>query len=94
MSLSSCSREQKLYRGVSAKHPEIENAKKGIVKPAKPETDLTPEQHAEGGMTGESQYVSWTPNKDMALQHAIKEGSGGVLLKVPTGASPDGAGWS
>ncbi|WP_206194078.1 hypothetical protein [Serratia microhaemolytica] len=83
-----------LYRGVSAKHPDIELAKKGTVKPAKPDADLTPEQHAEGGLTGESQYVSWTPNKELALQHANKDGSGGVLLEVPTGAPPAGATWS
>ena len=94
LGLSSCSGEQKLYRGVSAKHPEIENAKKGIVKPAKPDADITPEQHAEGGLTGESQYVSWTPNKDMALDHANKDGPGGVLLSVPVGKAPEGASWS
>jgi len=83
-----------LYRGVSAKHPDLENAKKGIVKPANPYADLTPEQHAEGGLTGESQYVSWTPDKEMALGHANKDGPGGGLLSVPVGAPPQGASWS
>ncbi len=96
LGLSKCSSSetQKLYRGVSAKHPELENARKGIVKPANPHADLTPEQHAEGGLTGESQFVSWTPDKEMALGHANKDGPGGVLLSVPVGAPPQGASWS
>ena len=89
-----CSETKKLYRGISAKHPELENAKKGIVKPANPYADLTPEQHAEGGLTGQSQFVSWTPDKEMALGHAKKDGPGGILLSVPVGAPPQGATWS
>jgi RHS repeat-associated protein len=42
-----------LYRGVSAKHPAIEDAKRGVVRPADPTADLTPEQHAEGGLAGQ-----------------------------------------
>ncbi|QKZ07625.1 RHS domain-containing protein [Pseudomonas eucalypticola] len=86
--------ESRLYRGVSAKHPELENAKNGVVKPANPHADLTPEQHADGGLTGQSQYVSWTPNRELALGHANKDGPGGILLSVPVGAPPQGASWS
>lgn len=82
-----------LYRGVSAKHPAIEEAKQGIVRPANPNAQITPEEHAEGGRTGESQYVSWTKNKDLALDHANKDGPGGVLLSVPVGAPEPGDTW-
>jgi hypothetical protein len=50
--------------------------------PADPKAQISPEQHAEGGLTGQSQYVSWTPDKELALQHANKDGPGGVLLSV------------
>ncbi|WP_372237862.1 RHS repeat-associated core domain-containing protein [Pseudomonas sp. LP_7_YM] len=90
----SCDDTSQLYRGVSAKHPDLDSAKNGVVKPANPHADLTPEQHAQGGRTGESQFVSWTPNKEMALEHANKDGPGGVLLSVPIGAPAQGATWS
>ncbi len=83
-----------LYRGVSAKHPAIGEAKQGVVRAADPTANLTPEQHAEGGLTGESQFVSWTPNKDLALKHANKDGPGGVLLSVPRGAPKEGDSWA
>ncbi len=41
-----------LYRGVSAKHPTIEDAKKGIVKPGNPNGDVTADQHNAGGRSG------------------------------------------
>jgi hypothetical protein len=75
-----------LYRGVNAKHPAIEDAKQGIVRPANPTAQMTPEAHAEGGGTGQSQFVSWKKNKDIALDHASKDGPGGVLLTVPVGS--------
>ena len=78
-----------LYRGISAKHPALEEAKLGIVRPANPNANISREQHAEGGVTGQSQYASWTPDKEIALQHANKDGAGGVLLSVPVG--PPGA---
>ncbi|MGN6231376.1 MAG: RHS repeat-associated core domain-containing protein, partial [Trinickia sp.] len=90
LGLASCSF---LYRGVSAKHPAIEEAKRGIVRPANPSAQMTPEEHAEGGGTGESQYVSWTKSKDLALDHANKDGPGGVLLSVPVGAPGPGDAW-
>jgi RHS repeat-associated protein len=82
-----------LYRGVSAKHPALEDAKRGVVSPADPSANLSPEQHAEGGSTGNSQYVSWTRNKDIALDHANKDGPGGVLVSVPVGAPGPGDTW-
>jgi len=84
---------RKLYRGVSADHPEIGNARKGIVRPANPAANLTPEQHAEGGLSGKSQFVSWTPNEQIAIDHAKKQGAGGVVLEVPVGAPTDGDTW-
>ncbi|SHM97154.1 RHS repeat-associated core domain-containing protein, partial [Halomonas cupida] len=83
-----------LYRGVSANHPALDDATQGVVRPANPNANLSPEQHAEGGLTGESQYVSWTPDKSLALQHANKDGAGGVLLSVPQGAPQSGDSWS
>jgi len=83
-----------LYRGVSAKHPAIGEAKQGVVRAADPTANLTPEQHAEGGLTGESQFVSWTPNKELALKHANKDGPGGVLLSVPRGTPKEGDSWA
>ncbi|WP_187775007.1 hypothetical protein [Halomonas binhaiensis] len=83
-----------LYRGVSSGHPALGEAKQGIVRPAKSGANLTPEQHAEGGLTGASQYVSWTPDKSLALQHANKDGAGGVLPTVPQGAPKPGEPWS
>lgn len=84
----------KLYRGVHAGHPAMEDAKRGIVKPAKPDANLTPEQHAKGGLTGESQYVSWTPNKNVALDHANKKGPGGLLLEVEPGKPSADDSWA
>lgn len=63
-----------------------------VVRPAN--ANLSLEQHAEGGLTGESQYVSWIPDKSLALQHANKDGAGGVLLSVPQGAPQSGDSWS
>jgi RHS repeat-associated protein len=91
LGLSAC---MHLYRGVSAKHPALEDAKLGIVKPANPNARISPEQHAQGGLTGHSQYVSWTPDKEMALQHANKDGQGGVLLSVPVGPPSPNDTWT
>ncbi|MBS8268081.1 hypothetical protein DYI26_04940 [Halomonas litopenaei] len=79
-----------LYRGVSANHPAHQDARRGVVKPANPNASLSPEQHAEGGLSGESQYVSWTPDKTLSL----RDGSGGVLLSVPQGAPKSDDSWS
>ncbi|WP_350029821.1 RHS repeat-associated core domain-containing protein [Caballeronia sp. INDeC2] len=83
-----------LYRGVRANHPAIGDAKNGIVQPANPKANISPEAHAEGGLTGQSQYVSWTPNKDLALSHANKDGPGGIMLSVPRGAPSEGDAWA
>lgn len=83
----------RLYRGISARHPALEDAKRGIVKPFNPKAQISPEQHAEGGLTGQSQYTSWTPDKELALQHANKDGTGGVLLSVPIGPPEANDSW-
>ena len=36
-------------------------------------------------LKGQGQYVSWTKNKDIALNYANKDGPGGVLLSVSVG---------
>jgi RHS repeat-associated protein len=82
-----------LYRGVHGDHPSLSDAKKGVVSSAKPGANLTPEQHAKGGLTGESQFVSWTPSKSVASDHANKSAGPGVLLRVPKGAPKSDEKW-
>ncbi|MCH8531601.1 MAG: RHS repeat-associated core domain-containing protein [Saccharospirillum sp.] len=94
LSSKECDSTSYLYRGVHSEHPALEDAKKGIVKPANPAANVSPEQHAEGGLTGISQYVSWTPDRELALQHASKSGRGGVLLSVPNGAPAPNDSWA
>ena len=55
-----------LYRGVSAKHPAIEDAKKGIVKPGNPNGDVTEDQHNAGGRSGDSPFTSWSRDPEIA----------------------------
>ena len=46
--------------------------------------------HNEGGVSGNSQYTSWTRSMDIAKSHANKAGPGGVLLSAPLGAPKEG----
>ncbi|MEE5054473.1 RHS repeat-associated core domain-containing protein, partial [Pseudomonas alliivorans] len=83
-----------LYRGVSAKHPEIENAKRGKAKPGNVNSDISPELHNKGGVSQDSPYTSWTRDLKIAKWWAEKDGPGGVILGTPTGAPKPGDGWS
>ncbi|WP_354675719.1 RHS repeat-associated core domain-containing protein [Pseudomonas syringae USA007] len=83
-----------LFRGVSAKHPEIENARNGIVKPGNVKGDVTPEVHNKGGAAMDSPFTSWTRDPKLAKQWAEREGPGGVVLGTPTGAPKPGDSWS
>lgn len=83
-----------LYRGVSAKHPAIDDAKKGIVKPGNPNGDVTADQHNAGGRSGDSPFTSWTRDPEIAKWWANREGPGGVVLELPTGAPNPKDTWS
>jgi hypothetical protein len=83
-----------LYRGVSANHPAIEAAKQGKAVPGNLEGTATPKAHNEGGVSANSPFTSWTDKAEIAKFHALKEGEGGVILRVPLGAPPPKATWS
>jgi len=61
-----------LYRGVSADHPDIENARIGIATPWGGNSD--PELHQGGN--SRSIYTSWTISIGVATFHANKQGLG------------------
>lgn len=44
--------------------------------------------------SGESQYTSWSRDKEIARYHANKDGPGGVLMSAPLGAPKAGDCWS
>lgn len=83
-----------MYRGFSAKHPELEAAKEGRVVPGDVNGKVSAEEHNFGGQSANSPYTSWTHDESIANYHAGKDGQGGVVLRVPTGAPPAGASWS
>ena len=82
-----------LYRGIHAGHPDYENALQGKVAPGNINGSATPEMHNAGGHAENSPFTSWTRDPATAVKHAEKYGDGGVVLRVPTGAPPEGAGW-
>ncbi|MCY1022376.1 RHS repeat-associated core domain-containing protein [Pyxidicoccus sp. MSG2] len=82
-----------LYRGVSAKHPEIESARQGIARPGDVNGTVTAEEHNMGGVADVSPYTSWARTPRIAMDNAVKDGSGGVILRVRTGAPPPEAKW-
>lgn len=83
-----------LYRGVSANHPELAAARNGNVVPGNVNGTVTPEMHNAGGHAANSPYTSWTRDPNIAAQQAVKHGDGGVVLRVPQGAPPEGSSWS
>ena len=89
-----CPEAGHLYRGVAANHPAIADARRGIVAPALETGGASAQEHNEGGYSGQSQYTSWSRQKSIALWHANKDGSGGVLLSAPFGAPKEGDCWS
>jgi len=89
-----CPDQKYLYRGVHANHPALDDAKKGIVKPAKPESNISPELHNQGGYSSASPYTSWTHDEKIAKQFANSQGDGGVLLRVPQGKPMPDDNWS
>ncbi|WP_086932709.1 polymorphic toxin-type HINT domain-containing protein [Agarilytica rhodophyticola] len=83
-----------LYRGVHSKHPALGSAKKGDVVPGNINGNATADMHNAGGHAANSPFTSWTRDPDIAVRHANKHGSGGVVLRVPQGAPPSGAKWN
>ena len=86
--------QEYVYRGVHARHPEIEAARNGTVRPGNVNGTVTPEVHNGGGFAQDSPYTSWTRRLEVAQRNALKEGAGGVVLRLPVGAPPPGATWS
>nr|WP_256658686.1 RHS repeat-associated core domain-containing protein [Pseudomonas sp. LP_7_YM] len=86
--------ECELYRGVSANHPEIANARNGIAKPGNVESNISPETHNLGGVSHDSPFTSWTRDPKVAKWWAEKDGPGGVVLGTPTGAPKPGNTWA
>ncbi|WP_277743984.1 RHS repeat domain-containing protein [Leptospira stimsonii] len=84
---------QYLYRGVHAKHPALNAAKKGNIVPGNSQGSITTEMHNGGGYSAKSPYTSWTDDINVAKEHALKSGKGGVILRVEKGAPEKGATW-
>jgi hypothetical protein len=80
-----------VYRGVHAKHPQLENALRGRADPRGGHSN--PWLHNQGD--NHSIFTSWTTNRSKAVnEFALSEGPGGVLLEqmVPRSSlikSPD-----
>lgn len=81
------------YRGYHAGHLKIENARKGIIRPGDEHGTVTPEEHNRGGVSSISPFTSWTDSIAVARRFANEEGPGGIIVKVPRGAPPQGATW-
>ncbi len=81
-------------RGVSAGHPALEAAKQGSVYPGNLTSTLTTEAHNLGGQAASSPFTSWSHRLDIAEFYADRNGPGGIVLRVPTGAPPPGATWA
>jgi hypothetical protein len=80
-----------LYRGVHKGHPAEVPARDGIVVPGNPyNSSITPSDHNLGDVRNSS-YTAWSRREDVARANA---GTDGVILRVRTGAPPEGADWS
>lgn len=65
-----------LYRGVNSTSPAYENATKGIAEPRG--GNATPLEH--NTLTTESNYTSWSANRDVAENFALRTSGEGVVL--------------
>lgn len=72
-----------LYRGVHAGHPALEEARAGIVRPAKLDSNVSAEEHNFGWVSAASPFTSWTHDRQRAIWFRDRHGPGGVLLRVP-----------
>jgi hypothetical protein len=86
--------ESFVYRGVHAGHPAMEAAQSGRVVPGNVAGTVTEEAHNLGGVAADSPFTSWTHDPAVAARQANSSGPGGVVLRLPTGAPPEGATWS
>ncbi len=68
----------KLYRGVNSESVAYKNAQKGTAKPRG--GDATPLEH--NTLTTESQYTSWTWDKRVAKNYALRTNGEGVILEA------------
>jgi len=68
-----------LYRGINESHPGFSEAQDGIAIPRG--GDSTPMQHNSTGTT-ESPYTSWTTDKEVAENYALRPGGQGVVLET------------
>jgi hypothetical protein len=82
-----------LYRGVHARHPAIEAARRGEVRPGKIDGTLSALEHDVGGLSGISPFTSWTRRLNVARFHSHQQGAGGVVLRVPCGSPDPGDTW-
>jgi hypothetical protein len=82
-----------VYRGVHAKHPMLEAARRGVVIPGNENGDVSPEEHNYGRRLAESPYTSWSYSLEEAHRHGANWGSGYVILKLSTEIS-GGQNWS
>jgi hypothetical protein len=86
--------ENFLFRGVHGGHPANAAARKGKAVPGDPKGTITAEQHNRGGRQIDSPFTSWTRNYQIALNHALRFGPGGVVLRLPVGAPGITDAWS
>ncbi|MDD7884635.1 DUF6443 domain-containing protein [Flavivirga sp. 57AJ16] len=75
---TSSSSSQKLYRGVNSESPAYNNATKGTAKPRG--GDATAAEHNAGNTS--SNYTSWTTNKEVAKNFALRKNGNGVVLEA------------
>jgi hypothetical protein len=88
-------KESYLYRGVHAGHPVMSAALEGRVIPGNVNGSVTAELHNHDPIhVANSPFTSWTSDITIAETNALKNGPGGVILRVPMGAPPPGATWS
>lgn len=83
-----------VYRGVDAKHPDLANARRGIVNPGNELGKVSPEDHNKGGVSEISQHTSWTYDRSVAESYGRRSGPGGVVLELTTGNPEHGDSWS
>jgi RHS repeat-associated protein len=79
-----------LYRGVRAGHPAFEAARAGRAVPGTIDGLVSAAEHNLGQVSAKSPYTSWTLDLSVARRYA---GEDGLILRVPSGASPPGSTW-
>jgi RHS repeat-associated protein len=72
-----------IYRGVNESHPGFSEAENGNAIPRG--GDATPYEHNAGNT--KSPYTSWTYNREVGVNYALRPGGNGVLLEATVQAS-------